>query len=423
MELAELRSRRLFAQRLRGAGGAARPGAAGPGATGRRAGKDRPDAADASPADLVRDALAVQSQEYLPAQWGLAQRLPTANRPDRAAVAALIDDGAILRTHVLRPTWHFVHPADARWLVGLSAERVHRQNGTMYRRGGIEGPLLATGLDVIAGEVAGGHRTRVELQTALARAGIDLSGPDLAHLIMYAELERVIISGPSVGAQRTYAAFDERVPPSRERDRAEALAELAERYLLTRSPASARDLATWSGFTLADARQALADAADRTGDRITRFGGTDGAAPGSAGSAGSGGSADELWHDASVSAAWAARATGAGAPEPADDPSRVDLLQAYDEYVMGYAAPRAFLQPPGAAATIFSEFPLHALMIGGVMCGRWAPTVQGRRARVRIVPWRRLSRAELRSRDAAIAEVEAFLGVPVAVEVERVTRV
>ncbi|WP_168209132.1 winged helix DNA-binding domain-containing protein [Agromyces intestinalis] len=364
--------------------------------------------ADASPADLVRDALAVQSQEYLPAQWGLAQRLPLAGRPGRAEIAAQIDDGVILRTHVLRPTWHFVHPDDARWLVGLSAERVHRQNGTMYRRGGIEGRLLATGLDVVAREVAGGHRTRVEVQTALAHAGVELSGPSLAHLIMYAELERVIISGASVGAQRTYAAFDERVPSGPERDRADALAELAERYLLTRSPASARDLATWSGFTLGDARQALADAADRTGGRIAPLASD---ATGDTGGAGATGGADELWHDASVSAAWAARPPDAATSD--DDPSRVDLLQAYDEYIMGYATPRPHLQPDGIDAAIIAEFPLHAMMVGGVMCGRWAPTVQGRRATVRLVPWRHMSPAEARSRDVAIAQVEAFLGVPV----------
>ncbi|WP_308798405.1 winged helix DNA-binding domain-containing protein [Agromyces silvae] len=376
MDAAELRSRRLLAQRLRG-----------PVAT--------------TPAELVRRAVAVQSQEYLPAQWGLAQRIPAAQRPDAAAVAAAIDDGQILRTHVLRPTWHFVAPEDARWLLELSAERVHRVNRTYYRRTGIEEVLVA-GSDAIARATADGPCTRAELAAALDAAGLPLTGTALALLIMYAELERVVISGPSAGKQRTYAAFDERVPAAPARHRDEALADLAERYLVSRGPASARDFAAWSGFTLGDARTALASAAERTAGRVEALD-------------------DELWHDASVSALW----HEASDIEPCDagDPERVDLLQAYDEYIMGYAAPRAYLQPPGRGTPVIPEFPLHAMMAGGVMAGRWAPTVRPASASVRIVPWRRMSRTELRSRDAVVAEVEAFLGVPVTVDVEPVSRV
>jgi hypothetical protein len=99
-------------------------------------------------------------------------------------------------------------------------------------------------------------------------------------------------------------------------------------------------------------------------------------------------------------------------PPPA---GAIDLLQAYDEYIMGYAAPRAFLQPPGRSAPVQPEFPTHALMIDGVMAGRWAPAVSGRSAIVRIVPWRAFSAREERALAASIAEVERFLGVPVTV--------
>jgi hypothetical protein len=374
VDVAELRSRRLFAQGLRGA-------------------------AVTTPAEVVGRALAVQSQEYLPAQWGLVQRLPATARPDAAAVAGLLDRGEILRTHVLRPTWHFVAPGDARWLLELSAERVHRLNGTYYRRTGVVGADAVAGADIIARTVAEGHRTRAELSAALEAAGRPLTGAALALLVMYAELERLVISGEGVGKQRTYAAFDERVPASAPRERDEALAELAERYLATRGPADPRDLATWSGFTVRDARAALAAAGDRTGGRIERI---DDEADG------------ELWHDAEVGAAWSGR-------ETPDDDERVDLLQAYDEYIMGHAAPRAYLQPPGAASPVIPEYPLHAMMAGGVMVGRWAPTLQGARAIVRLAPWRELSRAEARSRDAGIAEVEAFLAMPVSVTSDPVT--
>lgn len=374
LTLAEVRVRRLAAQGLRGADGVT------------------------TPAEVVSRFLAVQSQEYLPAQWGLAQRLPAATRPTAAEVAAAIDRGEILRTHVLRPTWHFVAPADADWLIALSAERVHRANGTYYARHGLVGAVSERVLATIEAAVAGGHRTRPEIGAALADAGLPSTGNALAYCLMLAELERVVISGASVGAQRTYAAFSERVPDaaSGRRPRDEALAGLAERFLRARGPATERDLAAWSGFGLRDVRAALADAADRTGGRVDRIDGPD---------------ATPLWHDAEVAEHGRDATSGV-----------VDLLQAYDEYVMGYAAPREYLLPPRHPGATSAEFPLHAMVADGVLCGRWAPTVSARTAGVRIVPWRRMSRAELDSRDAAIAEVERFLDRPVTVEVERVAR-
>jgi DNA glycosylase AlkZ-like len=348
---------------------------------------------DASAPEVVRRFVAVQAQEFLPAQWGLAARVPIERRPDAASVAAALDRGEILRTHVLRPTWHFLHPADARWVMELSAERVHRQNGMYYRRMGVEGETAARGLDLVAASLAGGHRTRAELSAALEAGGMPLAGLGFTYLLMLAELERVAISGANAGKQRTYAAFDERVPASAPKPRDEALAELAARYLAARGPATDRDFAAWSGFTLGDTRRAFADAADRSDGRISTIDVGD----------------TKHWMDAST----------VQDPAPGErDTDDVDLLQAYDEYIMGYAAPRAYLQSPERSTPETAEFPMHALTIDGVMCGRWAPVVQSTRATVRIVPWRNYSRTEERSLAASVAEVERFLGVPVTVETE-----
>ncbi|MFF2277699.1 winged helix DNA-binding domain-containing protein [Agromyces sp. NPDC058126] len=389
MDAAELRSRRLFAQGLRGAlqGGTDATGPTPP----------------ATPDEVVARALAVQAQEYLPAQWGLAQRLPAPTRPVAPAVAAGIDDGTILRTHVLRPTWHFVVPADARWLLELSAPRVRQQMAGTIRKAGWDGEPGRRAVDVVARELAEGHRTRDELGAALVGAGLPREG--LMFVLLVAELELIAISGASVGKQRSYAAFDERVPSAPPRPREEALAELVERALLTRGPATTRDLATWSGFTLRDVRAALVEASDRTEGRIVQL---DDDEP-------------ELWHDAAVAAAWSARDPERAAAD--DDLARVDLLQGYDEYVMGYAMPRAYLQPPGIATPIIPEFPLHAMLIGGTMVGRWAPVVQGARATIRVVPWREFSSAERRSLDQRLVEVAEFLDLPSEVVVEPVAPV
>ena len=370
---------------------------------------------DASAPEVVRRFVAVQAQEFMPAQWGLAARVPAGQRPDAASVAADLDRGQILRTHVLRPTWHFLHPDDARWVMELSAERVHRANATYYRRVGLEGATAARALDLVAESLASGHRTRAQLLAALEQGGLPLTGLAVTYLLMLAELERVAISGANVGKQRTYAAFDERVPTSPPRPRDEALAELAGRFIGSRGPVTDRDFSAWSGFTLGNTRSAFEAVADASGGRVQVVD-VEGV---------------PHWHDPEVTDAAVARAAldelDASTQRPADERLRarepsggalggpaVDLLQAYDEYIMGYAAPRAYLLPPGLDA-VHAEFPLHALMIDGVMAGRWAPVMAGKRATMRVVPWRAFSPDEERALAASVAEVERFLGVPVTI--------
>jgi hypothetical protein len=72
-------------------------------------------------AEVVAWLGAVQAQDYAGAKWALAQRTRASTD---VAVEEACDSGAILRTHALRPTWHFVAPADIRWLAALSAPRV-----------------------------------------------------------------------------------------------------------------------------------------------------------------------------------------------------------------------------------------------------------------------------------------------------------
>ena len=385
---------------------------------------------DATAPEVVRRFVAVQAQEFVPAQWGLAARVPTGQRPDATSVAAALDRGEILRTHVLRPTWHFLHPGDARWVMELSAERVHRANATYYRRVGLEGETATRALDLVAESLAGGHRTRAQLLAALEQGGLPLSGLAVTYVLMLAELERIAISGANVGKQRTYAAFDERVPASPPRPRDEALAELAGRFIASRGPVTDRDFSAWSGFTLGDTRAAFDAVVDASGGRVQLVeveGVThwhDAEVTDAAAARGALGDADAMASRDALSDPDAATALPTGEPSrteqlggaPVDAPV-VDLLQAYDEYIMGYAAPRAYLLPPGLDG-VHAEFPLHALMIDGVMAGRWAPVMTGKRAVLRVVPWRAFSPAEERSLAASVAEVERFLGVPVTIERE-----
>ena len=136
----------------------------------------------------------------------------------------------ILRTHVLRPTWHFVTPADIRaWLL-VTGPRVERLNALYYRKAGLDATVLSKCRKVLARELRDGrHRTRVELAEQLTRLGVALDGQGLAYVVMHAELTGLVCSGPRRGKQFTYALLDERAP-GRAASRDEALGALATRF-------------------------------------------------------------------------------------------------------------------------------------------------------------------------------------------------
>ena len=210
-----------------------------------------------TPAEVVAWLGAVQAQEYLHARWALGLRMEQATE---AAVEQAFNDGAILRTHVMRPTWHFVTPDDIRWILELTAPRVHQFNAYMYRQLELDDALLARSSALLVKVLEGGkHLTRAELGVALAEIGIDTSnGQRLGYIVHYAELEGIVCSGPRRGKQHMYALIDERAPQARRLAHDEALAELTLRYFTSHGPATVKDFAWWSGLTVADVKAGLA---------------------------------------------------------------------------------------------------------------------------------------------------------------------
>ena len=202
----------------------------------------------ASPTEVVSHLLAVQSQDLANARWAVGQRARDATDAD---VERAFDAGDILRTHVMRPTWHFVAPADIRWLLALTAPRIHALAAPYYKKAGLTAARLTACDTAIARALKGTTLTRDELAE---QADLGVRGIWLAYAVMHAELEGVIASGPRRGKQITYA-LDERAPTAPARTRDAALAELARRYVTSHGPATAKDLAWWSGLTVADARR------------------------------------------------------------------------------------------------------------------------------------------------------------------------
>ena len=155
-----------------------------------------------SPEKLVEWMGAVQAQEYGPAKWGVSLR--SQRNTTAAAIERAFDQGRILRTHVLRPTWHFVTAADIRWMLQLTGPCVHRRMSTYDLQLGLDSGVMTRATRVIE-RALGEHQylTRRELGAHLARAGLPAGSMELAHIAMYAELEAVICSGPRRGKQST----------------------------------------------------------------------------------------------------------------------------------------------------------------------------------------------------------------------------
>ena len=208
------------------------------------------------PAEVVRRLGAVQSQDYAGGKWGLGLRMkPTTD----SVIDQAFNEGKILRTHILRPTWHFVAPEDIRWMLMLSAPRVHTVNGFMYRQQGLDKPIIKKSYAVLEKVLQGNkHLTRTELGAAFSKAGMkNAEGIRLAYFIMSAELDGIIGSGPRRGKQFTYALLEERAPKVQALKREEALSEFMRRYFATRGPATLHDFTWWAGLTMADAKKGI----------------------------------------------------------------------------------------------------------------------------------------------------------------------
>src|SRR5262245_23945738 len=147
------------------------------------------------PVEAVRRLGADQSQDYAGAKWGVGMRT---NGLTDADVERALNDGSIVRTHVLRPTWHFLAASDARWILALTAPRVQIANANPYRNAELNPPILRKSEKVITKALSGrNHLTRAELGERISRAGIDVSNLQrLSYLMMNAELNALITSGP-----------------------------------------------------------------------------------------------------------------------------------------------------------------------------------------------------------------------------------
>jgi hypothetical protein len=216
----------------------------------------------ASAQDAVVSLLAVQAENPSQAAWAVASRT---RRPTPDDLGKLLDDGTVVRTHVLRSTWHFVSADDIGWLLDLTSPRVRRLTGeALHTAYGLDHRAIDRAATVVLDALRERRdRTRAELGELLQASGIALNGHQLMLLVAHLELDGLICSGRPADGEHSYALLAERAPNTRRLDRAEALAELALRYFTGHGPATERDLTYWATLTITDVRAGLSEVKDR----------------------------------------------------------------------------------------------------------------------------------------------------------------
>lgn len=198
---------------------------------------------------------AVQAQDYPNAKWAVGQRMKHAT--DKTIEDAFTK-GEILRTHLMRPTWHFVAPEDIRWLLALTAPQVKRVMSSYNRKLGLNVEIFQKANKVFVKALSGKKAlTRQELNESLKKSGINTKDQMLAHIAMNAELDAVICSGPRRDGKFTYMLLEERVAKTKALSREESLYLLTQRYFTSHGPATIRDFVWWSGLKTDDARKGI----------------------------------------------------------------------------------------------------------------------------------------------------------------------
>jgi hypothetical protein len=198
---------------------------------------------------------AVQAQDFSMAKMAIGIRLASATS---TTVTEDFDRGNFLRTHVLRPTWHFVSPENIRWMLALSAAKIIASARSRDRDLEITEALYSKANRTISRALEGNKNlTRDELAAELKQAKINADTSRMYHFTMRAELEGIVCSGAVQGKKQTYALLSERAPAARILPREESLARLADIYFRSHSPATLQDFAWWSGLSLTEARRGL----------------------------------------------------------------------------------------------------------------------------------------------------------------------
>jgi hypothetical protein len=295
------------------------------------------------PAALVSWMGVLQAQDYNMAKWAIGMRVPGATE---AGINAAIHKGQILRTHVLRPTWHFISPNDIHWMLELSAPKLRNTLAGRHRQLALTPAVLKKSNAIIEKALTQHkHLTRKELVELFTKANIAVNENRASHLLFSAELDGLICSGPLKEGDATYALLHEWAPKKKKSyTREEAIAELARRYITSHAPVTVKDFVWWSGLNITESKAGL-EAIKK--EFITEKAGD-----------------QTYWLPASFTL-------------PNNKQPAAFLLPAYDEYVISYTDRSAILDATQHSKAISNNGLFRpVLVVNGQAMGTWKRTAK-----------------------------------------------
>jgi hypothetical protein len=297
-----------------------------------------------SPQELVSYMGAMQAQDYNMSQWAVGVRLQdlTVKQVEEA-----MNKGEIIRTHVLRPTWHLVSSTDIYWMLELTASRIKATAKSRWKELGLDEVTFKKSNAVIEKALRDGkHLNRDEIRIELERT-IPIFDQRLSHLMFRAELDGLVCSGSINEKKQTYALLEERVPNSKIINREDALVELAKKYFRSHGPATLQDFVWWSGLSVTNAKKGMEMIrgefiAEKIDEQVYWF-------PDSSHGTVNGGNPEEV----------------------------VQLLPAYDEFIISYKDRSASIPFTEQKKTISNNGLFRpVIVLNGQVAGTWKRTVK-----------------------------------------------
>ncbi|PZS20591.1 MAG: winged helix DNA-binding domain-containing protein [Pseudonocardiales bacterium] len=333
---------------------------------------DRPASTVAQAAGLT---VGVQAQDPQAARLGVRSRAARLTEAD--VLHAMDVERSVVRTSLMRATIHLVDADDVAWLTALIGPAIARKFQKRWRDLGLSAGLLAGAMDVLPDALAGGPHTRAEIMTALADSGIviDLTDQAPTHVLLHATAAGLVCRGPDRGRDATFVLLDDWLPraPAGPRDD-DTLAELARRFFLAFSPATAADFTTWSGLPAGRAVALIRDELTAV-DVVGRPGFT------------------------------------LGDVEPQHG---LRLLSAFDNYLVGYRERDVIIDAAHRPHVYLGGMIRPAVLLDGRIVGTWRLMRTPAEATVEVTPLRALANRVRAAIEAEAADIGRFIDLPTA---------
>ena len=210
------------------------------------------------PAEVVSYMGAMQAQEYRMMRWAVEMRT---RRPSHKAFKKAFDSGLIIRLHLMRGTWQLLSAEDYWMMIGLCAPKaIAVTKGWMSsNRISIPDNELYHVRDILAQTAADlWSATKEDFVQALAEKDIRMDDHRLSYHIRMAEMSGTLCSGELLPLKATYALTANKVKPTAQLDKDEALMRFTRKYFQSRQPATLEDFVWWSGLNISDCRKGIA---------------------------------------------------------------------------------------------------------------------------------------------------------------------